>query len=433
MNSRDSEQTIRLSDYRYQGEVFSLVLTMMIIATIYGLVTFFFPSDWSSTIKTLLITAAGLGVYITSVKLQQRAAFGTMVRVGPRQFPELHELSLKVCQRLSSQPVTVYVKRSSEMNIYTLGLWQKPIIVLTSSLVDQMEPENLQFFIGREVGHIQAGHTWLRTLLKPLGADVPVIGRLFNSVIFGDWINRAEFTADRAGLIACQSLTIAVSTMLKFGVGLKLFEKLDIGAFLEQIHEVRNVRGHLTEIIAEQPYLTQRIRTLIRYALSDRFQELIHEKKSQTQILQSIPEAFLTSKLVRFDILHDEQPEAAGDVEPSTVFDQTGQLQDPTDNSFDPRFTLTAEDGSAIHILRRRSTRLGRNKDNDIVLTSERASRYHAEIVRNGDEVRLVDLESRNGIWVNGARVDRQIALKTGDRLSIGRQAFIFAVKERGK
>ena len=84
------------------------------------------------------------------------------------------------------------------MSIYTIGLWQQPIIVLTSSLIDQMEAGDLQFFIGREIGHIAAGHIWLRTLLKPLGADVPVIGKLLNSVVFGDWINRTEFTADRA-------------------------------------------------------------------------------------------------------------------------------------------------------------------------------------------------------------------------------------------
>src|SRR4030095_1879563 len=189
-------------------------------------------------------------------------------------------------ERLSSPHVPVYVKRSSEMNIYTLGLWQQPLIVLTSSLVDQMPPDALHFFIGREIGHVEAGHTWLRTLLKPLGADIPIIGKLFNSVIFGDWMNRTEFTADRAGFIACRSLTTAVTTMLKFGVGIRLYEKLDIREFLEQINEVRNVRGHLTEIIAEQPYLTQRIRSLVRFALSEHVGQLVPEKHAHTGILK---------------------------------------------------------------------------------------------------------------------------------------------------
>lgn len=435
MIEKTASRQIRLSDYRYPGEVLSLALTLFIIITLYGLATIFFPSDWSSTLKTVLITAGGLGVYIISVKLQQRAALGTMVRVGPRQFPELHGITQTVVARLSCPPIAVYVKRASEMNIYTLGLWQKPIIVLTSSLVDQMDHENLLFFIGREAGHIHAGHTWLRTLLKPLGSDVPVIGRLLNSIVFGDWINRAELTADRAGFIACASLTTAVSTMLKFGIGLRLYEKLDIGEFLEQVHEVRNVRGHLTEIIAEQPYLTQRVRTLVKYALSDQFRSMMPDKQKQTQILRSIPEAFLTSNLSRLNVSPSKGNDVDtgaedDDAEPVTVFDLTGPLEDQNDNAFDPRFTLVAEDGSSTHALRRRLTRLGRNKDNDIVLINDRASRYHIEIIRDGDVIKLVDLQSRNGVWLNGKRIDGEATLQSGDRIRIGRQSFIFSIME---
>src|SRR5215813_5254465 len=348
---------IKLRDYRYPGELHSLSLTFMVLLSLYALATIFFPIYWSTTLKTQLITLGGLGVYIVGVKLQQRSAFGTLVRVGPRQFPELHELAAQAAERLGSQYVPVYVKRASEMNIYTLGFWRHPLIVLTSSLVDQMQPENLQFFIGREIGHVQAGHTWLRTLLKPLGAEVPIIGRLLNSVVFGDWVNRAELTADRAGLIACRSLTTAISTMLKFGVGVRLFEKLDIKEFLEQINDVRDVRGHLTEIVAEQPYLTQRVRALVRYSLSDQFLDLVPEKHAHTQILKSIPEAFVSSHLKLEDVkalastaAASESPNVIprapqlGTTNHDTVFDEELTLSDfvesENENAFDPHLTL---------------------------------------------------------------------------------------------
>src|SRR5262245_65749570 len=303
-----SDRPARLRDYRCAGEVLSLALTFIILLSLYALAAIFFPETWSSTLKALLITTAGLTVYIIGVKLQQRAALGTMVRVGPRQFPELYDLGVKAAERLSRPQVPVYVKRQSEMNIYTIGLWQQPIIVLTSSLVDQMGPDNLQFFIGREIGHIAAGHIWLRTLLKPLGADVPVFGKLLNSVVFGDWINRTEFTADCAGFITCRSLTTAVSTMLKFGVGVRLYAKLDISEFLDQVNEVSDVRGHLTEILAEQPYLTQRIRSLVRFSLSERYKSIAPEKQSDTQILKAIPRKFVTSRIELSD-LEDDAPE----------------------------------------------------------------------------------------------------------------------------
>ncbi|MGE0886098.1 MAG: FHA domain-containing protein [Blastocatellales bacterium] len=444
ITGQSANRSIRLRDYRYPGELLSLTLTLMIILSLYTLAAIFFPETWSATLKTLMITFAGLTVYIVSVKLQQRAAFGTMVRVSPRQFPELYQLAAVTAGRLSSPLIAVYVKRQSEMNIYTLGLWQRPIIVLTSSLVDQMESDNLQFFIGREIGHIQAGHAWLRTLLKPLGADVPVIGKLLNSVIFGDWINRAELTADRAGFIACQSLTTAVSTMLKFGIGVKLYEKLDIREFLEQINEVRNVKGHITEIVAEMPYLTQRIRSLVRFALSDKYRSLAPGKTSNTQILKAIPEAFISSRLNLDELDLPEVIKPKDETKTSKPLPElletqpvriegivtVADLSEEELNLPDPRLMLIAVAGSQQFNLRRFTTRIGRNHDNDIILNNDRVSRYHAEIIREDDVLKVVDIQSRNGVWLNGQRIKTSVELKPGDKLRIGRQEFTFVVKD---
>jgi Zn-dependent protease with chaperone function len=439
-----SDRPARLRDYRCAGEVLSLALTFIILLSLYALAAIFFPETWSSTLKALLITAAGLAVYIIGVKLQQRAAVGTMVRVGPRQFPELYGLAVKAAERLRRPQVAVYVKRQSEMSIYTIGLWQQPIIVLTSSLVDQMEPDNLQFFIGREIGHIAAGHIWLRTLLKPLGADVPVFGKLLNSVVFGDWINRTEFTADCAGFIVCRSLTTAVSTMLKFGVGVRLFEKLDIKEFLDQVNEVSDVRGHLTEILAEQPYLTQRIRSLVKFSFSERYKSLAPEKQNDTKILKAIPKKFVTSRIGGPDLENDAVPqhengsgerlataEDEANIDEAITATDLAPLED--ENALDPRLALIAAGGFPAYTLRRRMTRIGRNSENDVVLNSERVSRYHAEIACRDDVFLIVDKGSRNGIWVNRQRVKNSTEIKSGDVIRIGRQDFTFIVREELK
>src|SRR5262245_6374798 len=73
-----SDRPARLRDYRCAGEVLSLALTFIVLLSLYGLAAIFFPETWSSTLKALLITMAGLTVYIISVKLQQRTALGTM-------------------------------------------------------------------------------------------------------------------------------------------------------------------------------------------------------------------------------------------------------------------------------------------------------------------------------------------------------------------
>lgn len=454
-----SEKKIRLRDYRYPGEVLSLVLTFVILGLLYALAVRFFPSSMSQAVKILIVTAVALVVYVFTVIVQQRAVLGTMVRVGPRQFPELYELAGLAAEHLCAPRVLVYVRRSSEQQIYTLGFRGQPLIVITSSMVDQMPKENLCFFIGREIGHIEAGHTWLRTLLKPVGSEVPVIGKLLNSVIFGDWINRAEYTADRAGFLACESLTSAVTGMLRFGIGNSLYEKLDVREFLGQINDVRNVSGRVADIIADQPYLTERVRKLVRFALSRDFAEITQEARRQTRILNALPQFYVdttgalparasgttpfvapaagggseelakvgtgrSGKTATLD--ENEKQELAAD-----PFITAVEAED--DNAHDPNFQLIAVATNAPHILRRRQTRIGRNLDNDIVVDSDRASRYHAEIIREGDEFIVLDKESRNGVWLNGQRILTSAPIKPGDRLRVGRQEFTFTIHQQQK
>jgi diguanylate cyclase (GGDEF)-like protein len=63
---------------------------------------------------------------------------------------------------------------------------------------------------------------------------------------------------------------------------------------------------------------------------------------------------------------------------------------------------------------------VGRSLDADIRLEDEGISRFHAKLQRDDDGgVRLVDLDSTNGTYVNGTRV-RTYELGDGDRIQIG-------------
>lgn len=62
----------------------------------------------------------------------------------------------------------------------------------------------------------------------------------------------------------------------------------------------------------------------------------------------------------------------------------------------------------------------GRSDDADVVLASELVSRHHASIVVEGGSVRVTDLESSNGTFVNGCRVLGDGIAKEGDVLLLG-------------
>ncbi len=63
--------------------------------------------------------------------------------------------------------------------------------------------------------------------------------------------------------------------------------------------------------------------------------------------------------------------------------------------------------------------RIGRQSDNELVLRDSRASRYHAQIEEENGGCAIVDLKSSNGVFVNGARVQRA-RLAQGDRIEFG-------------
>jgi len=68
---------------------------------------------------------------------------------------------------------------------------------------------------------------------------------------------------------------------------------------------------------------------------------------------------------------------------------------------------------------------IGRGLDNDLVLEDQRVSRHHAELQLVGGKVRILDLKSTNGTWVNGKRVAEYV-LSHGDTVSVGGLEFLF-------
>ena len=63
---------------------------------------------------------------------------------------------------------------------------------------------------------------------------------------------------------------------------------------------------------------------------------------------------------------------------------------------------------------------IGRSSRNDICISDPFASRLHAEIRRENDQVMLVDNGSANGTFVNGQRVNATLRLQPGDVVRIG-------------
>jgi hypothetical protein len=81
-----------------------------------------------------------------------------------------------------------------------------------------------------------------------------------------------------------------------------------------------------------------------------------------------------------------------------------------------------------MHVLGRK-TSIGRTPDNDLQLDAKFISRHHAVILVGPASTVIEDLNSTNGVHVNGRRVIRQ-TLRDGDQIAIGRMHYRFVVRK---
>jgi pSer/pThr/pTyr-binding forkhead associated (FHA) protein len=80
---------------------------------------------------------------------------------------------------------------------------------------------------------------------------------------------------------------------------------------------------------------------------------------------------------------------------------------------------VTSELAGQEFSLARASVVIGRTEENDVVVNHRSISRHHAKIVREGDRYTIVDLQSANGVRVNGEDYER-IDLHPGDVVELG-------------
>ena len=68
-----------------------------------------------------------------------------------------------------------------------------------------------------------------------------------------------------------------------------------------------------------------------------------------------------------------------------------------------------------------------RNPNVNLILNDQKVSRRHALIRRRGDQYTLTDLNSRNGTFLNGKKIEKETLLYANDRISIiGKYYFLF-------
>lgn len=88
---------------------------------------------------------------------------------------------------------------------------------------------------------------------------------------------------------------------------------------------------------------------------------------------------------------------------------------------------MTGERRGEVYYIKSKRVLLGRSKQADIAIYDSQSSREHAELSRVGSDYILTDLNSNNGVIVNGRKA-KQVQLKTKDRIIIGKTVYKYEV-----
>jgi Zn-dependent protease with chaperone function len=210
------------------------------------------------------------------------------VRVGPTQFPALHNLMIEAAATMDWPDVPeVYVTQTPLVNAGAVGV-DRPFIVLNSGAVTLLDTDEMRVLIGHELGHVISGHALYRTvliLLLELGfQNLPFlagIALLPIKLALLEWYRKSELSSDRAGLLASQDATASMRVFLKLAGG-GTGTDTDLQAFMRQASEYEEKGGALDTIYkilntlgATHPFNTLRAAELKRWIDSGAYERIL--------------------------------------------------------------------------------------------------------------------------------------------------------------
>jgi len=260
-----------MTSFRYPNETIILWVTIFLV---FGVILF-----------TSMATFCLSGIFILVMfamaywmnQSHHRQLIEQAVHVTQTTAPEVDKL-IQVCtRRLQPGPVEVYVSREQQLNAYTFGITSPKMIVLYAPLFDIMDEDEMAFVVGHEMGHITLGHTWLNTILGGMAGIPASFGAaILLTVVFRSWNRACEYSADRAGMLACKNPSKAISALLKLVSGERQLGQADMAHLIRLLdREDDTLDGQFSEILSSHPLVIKRINQIREYATSGEFAELL--------------------------------------------------------------------------------------------------------------------------------------------------------------
>lgn len=231
---------------------------------------------------------------------------GNDFKVTPRNFPLLYNALLETCNILDITPIPeLYLYRGTgHIETYARGV-ENPVVGINLEGMEWLSRDELMFVFGYEVARIKGKYLAYQQMANVM----PILKNIIGATTFGmgglaangleialyNWMIMSKFTADRAGLLACQDINVAITTLMKLG-GLpsEYLNEDTIDDFvmqarsfqLDKLDGVSKVAKTFSFMEHHFPWTVMRASELLKWVDSNAYQNLLTKKELDSQQIE---------------------------------------------------------------------------------------------------------------------------------------------------
>ncbi len=187
-------------------------------------------------LKALQLMEAEQGFHDASRELQKNA-----IRLTPEMTPQLYNMANKcktTLQLRASIDVNVYQDANYKGVCHAIGD-DKLSIILSSSLIESFDPNELTFILGKLIGQFLFGHTQLsiQSILRLAHKHLSPI----HAMKLYSWERSSQISSDRIGFLCSENFDHVAKTFFKLSSGLSMNNiHFNIAEYIEPFRNIRN-------------------------------------------------------------------------------------------------------------------------------------------------------------------------------------------------